>query len=228
MSITWGQTNTTRYNYLYRFFGIRYLGSNSWQNSLKPVPSTILIGLMSLHMNEASFFVHTSCRAADKELVVGGEKCESRRGCLVGVPDIMACSFGCTFSRCALMLLVVDGKLTVAYTACIQLYLEAPHFCRPLTKIEQVLLGCLESKPLSLLPCWALNFVSFYFSLCHQHLPQFLSHLTLSSEWRCASVAPVTFPWPIMQCAHSQSSRTCVFFHSRIYIFTIKSMLFFF
>ena len=42
--------------------GICYLGSNSWQNSLKPVPSTILIGLMSLHMNEASFFVH-----ADKE-----------------------------------------------------------------------------------------------------------------------------------------------------------------
>ena len=54
------------------------------------------------------FFVHASCCAADKELVVGGEKYESRNGCLVGDPDIMAYSFGCTFSRCALMLLVVE------------------------------------------------------------------------------------------------------------------------
>ena len=32
-----------------------FLGSNSWQNSLKP--SVILIGFMSSHMNEASFFL---------------------------------------------------------------------------------------------------------------------------------------------------------------------------
>ena len=139
-----------------RYFGIRYLGWISWQNSLKPVPSTILIGLMSLHMNEGSFFVHASCLAADKELVVGGEKYEPRCACL----------FGCTFSRCALMLLWWNGKLTVAYTACIQLHLEAPHFCCILTKIWSIskrgFLGCLESKPLSLslLPSWALNFLS--------------------------------------------------------------------
>ena len=34
----------------------------------------ILIGLMSLHMNKASFFVYGSYRAADKQLVAGGEK----------------------------------------------------------------------------------------------------------------------------------------------------------
>ena len=35
-------------------------------------------------------------------------KYEPRRGCLVGVSDITTCPFGCTFSRCALMLLVVE------------------------------------------------------------------------------------------------------------------------
>ena len=40
--------------------------------------------------------------------------------------------------------------------------------------------------------------------------------LTFSSEWRCASATPVSCPWPIMQCAPSQSNHWCVFFHSRI------------
>ena len=99
-------------------FGIPYLGSNSWQNSLKPVPSTILIGFMSSHMNEASIFVHTCCRAADKELVAGGEKYELRCGCFSWSSrpvQFMARSFGCTFSRCALMLLVVEWLTQLAY-----------------------------------------------------------------------------------------------------------------
>ena len=106
--------------------------------------------------------------------------------------------------------------------ACI--YLQAPHFCHLLTKWG--FLGCLESKPLSLLLSWALNFLPFRFSLCHLHLPQFLLCLTFSSEWRCASPTPVTCPWPVMLCAHLQSSRWCGFFHSRILIFTIESPFF--
>ena len=73
-------------------------------------------------------------------------------------------------------------------------------------------MGCLESKPLSLLPSLALNILPSSLSLCHLHLPRFLSRLTFSSEWRCASATPVTCPWPVMQCAHSQSSRWWVFF----------------
>ena len=42
---------------------------------------------MSLHMNEASFFMHTSCHAADKELVAAGEKHDLR--CVIC--DILAC-----------------------------------------------------------------------------------------------------------------------------------------
>ena len=71
--------------------------------------------------------MHASCHATDKELVAGGEKYESRHGCLVGVPDIMACSSGCTFSRRALMLLVVEWY--------------ASHFCRLLTKIQYFQMG---------------------------------------------------------------------------------------
>ena len=231
MSITWGQTNTTRYNYLYRFFGIRYLGSNSWQNSLKPVPSAILICLISLHMNEASLFMYPSYHAADKELVAGGEKYESRRGLLVGVPDIMACSFECTFSRCALMLLVVDGKLTVAYTACIQFYLEAPHFCRLQTKIRSItkrgFLSCLESKPLSLLPSWALNFPPLRFSLCRLHLSRFLSHLTFSGEWRLQVLLLWPVPDPSCRVPTRKAAADVFFFHSWILIFTIESPFFF-
>ena len=77
---------------------------------------------------------------------------------------------------------------------------------------KRVFLGCLESKPLSLLPSWALNFLPFCFSLCHLHLPHFLSCLTFSTKWCCANATPVTYPWPIMPWAHSQSSRWCVFF----------------
>ena len=56
MSITGGQTNTTRHTTTcVGIFGTQYCCSNSWQNSLKPMPSTILISLMSLHVNEASF-----------------------------------------------------------------------------------------------------------------------------------------------------------------------------
>src|SRR4029434_6419861 len=48
--------------------GIRYFGSSASQNSLKPIPSTILIDLMSMHMNEINFCVQASCRAEDNEL----------------------------------------------------------------------------------------------------------------------------------------------------------------
>ena len=47
------------------------------------------------NINKASFFLYASCRIADKELVADSEKYESRCGC--------SCSFGCTFSRCALL-----------------------------------------------------------------------------------------------------------------------------
>src|SRR4029434_9861295 len=57
-----------------RRLGIRYLGSSASQNSLKPIPSTTLIGLMSLHMNEIHFCVQASCRAAGNELVTDGAK----------------------------------------------------------------------------------------------------------------------------------------------------------
>ena len=54
--------------------GIRYLGSSASRNSLKPIPSTTLFGLMSLHMNEINFCVQASCRAAGNELVTDGAK----------------------------------------------------------------------------------------------------------------------------------------------------------
>ena len=88
--------------------GIRYLGSSASQNSLKPIPSTTLIGLMSLHMNEINFCVQASCRAAGNELVTDGAKYVSRRGCFAEVPHIMPYSLGCTFWRCSLKLLVVE------------------------------------------------------------------------------------------------------------------------
>ena len=88
--------------------GIRYLGSSASQNSLKPIPSTTLIGLMSLHMNEIIFCVQASCRAADNELVADGAKYVSSRGCFAEVPHIRPYSLGCTFWRCSLKLLVVE------------------------------------------------------------------------------------------------------------------------
>ena len=105
MSITGGQTNTMRHNYLYRYFRDTV---PQFQNALKPVPSMILIGHVLAY--ERSKFLHARLLLCCKELVTGEicGKYESRCGCLVGVPDIMACSFGCTFSRCALMLLVVE------------------------------------------------------------------------------------------------------------------------
>src|SRR4029434_10683552 len=72
-----------------RRLGIRYLGSSASQNSLKPIPSTTLIGLMSLHTNEINFCVQASCRAADKELVAKSAKEVSSRGCFAEVPHIM-------------------------------------------------------------------------------------------------------------------------------------------
>src|SRR4029434_86716 len=81
--------------------GIRYLGSSASQNSLKPIPSTTLIGLMSLHMNEIKFCVQASCRAAGNGLVTDGAKYVSRRGCFAEVPHIMPYSLGSTFWRCS-------------------------------------------------------------------------------------------------------------------------------
>ena len=72
-----------------RRLGIRYLGSSVSQNSLKPIPSTTLIGLMSLHMNEITFCVQASCRAADNKLVADCAKYVSSRGCFAEVPHIM-------------------------------------------------------------------------------------------------------------------------------------------
>src|SRR4029434_7607573 len=88
--------------------GIRYLGSSASQNSLKPIPSTTLFGLMSFHMNEINFCVQASCRAAGNALVTDGAKYVSRRGCFAEVPHIMPYSLGCTFRRCSLKLLVVE------------------------------------------------------------------------------------------------------------------------
>src|SRR4029434_373045 len=88
--------------------GIRYLGSSASQSSLKPISSTTVIGLMSLHMNEINFCVQASCRAAGNELVTDGAKYVSRRGCFAEVPHIMPYSLGCTFWRCSLKLLVVE------------------------------------------------------------------------------------------------------------------------
>src|SRR4029434_5320727 len=68
--------------------GIQYLGSSASQNSLKPIPSTTLIGVMSLHMSEINFCVQASCRAAGNELVTDGAKYVSRRGCFAEVPHI--------------------------------------------------------------------------------------------------------------------------------------------
>ena len=168
-------------------FRIQYLDYNSWQKPLKPLPSAILT---------------TSCPckflcAADKELVAGVKKYESRGGCLGGVPD-MACSFGCIFSRCCWWWTLAQGSTFLPSTD------QNP-------KYFQMGLFRLRSKPLSLLPSWALNFLPFRFSLCHLHLPRFLTRLTFSSEWRCAGATPVTCPWPVMLCTHSQRSRWCVF-----------------
>ena len=62
-----------------------------------------------------------------------------------------------------------NGKLTLAYTARIQLYLKAPHFCRRLTKSLSIskrgFLGRLESKPVTLLSSRALNFLSLHSNL---------------------------------------------------------------
>ena len=58
MSITGGQTIQGDITTCIGIFGLWY--------SLKPAASTVLNGLMSLHMNEASFFEHASYRAADK------------------------------------------------------------------------------------------------------------------------------------------------------------------
>src|SRR4029434_7190382 len=88
--------------------GIRYLGSSASQNSLKPIPSTTLIGLMSLHMHELHFCVLASCGAADNELVADGTKYVFRRGCFAEVPHIMPYSLGCTFWKCSLKLLVLE------------------------------------------------------------------------------------------------------------------------
>src|SRR4029434_6215048 len=88
--------------------GIRYLGSSASQNSLKPIPSTTLIGLMSLHMNEINFCMQASCRAAGNELVTDGATYVSRRGCFAEVPHVMPYSLGCTFWSCSLKLLVVE------------------------------------------------------------------------------------------------------------------------
>src|SRR4029434_8900250 len=79
--------------------GIRYLGTSASQNSLKPIASTTLVGLVSLHMNEINFCVQASCRAAGNELVTDGGKYVSRRGCFAEVPHIMPYSLGCTFWR---------------------------------------------------------------------------------------------------------------------------------
>src|SRR4029434_9423238 len=69
--------------------GIRYLGSGASQNSLKPIPSTTLTGLMSLHMNEIIFCVQASCRAADNELVAYGAKYVFTRGGVSVVSHIL-------------------------------------------------------------------------------------------------------------------------------------------
>ena len=100
MLITGVQTNTTRHNYLYKYFQNT---EPRFQFLTELSKARVMYGTdqpMSSHMNKASFFMQASCHAADKELVAGSEKCESRRGCLVGVPDIMACSCGCTFEMC--------------------------------------------------------------------------------------------------------------------------------
>ena len=44
-----------------------------------------------------------------------------------------------------------------------------------LIALLEIFLGCLESKPFDLMPSWALKFLAFSFSLCHLHLPRFLS-----------------------------------------------------
>src|SRR4029434_249128 len=79
--------------------GIWYLGSSASQNSLKPIPSTTLISLMSLHMNEINFCVQASCRAAGNELVADGAKYVSSRGCFAEVPHIRPYSLGCKIGR---------------------------------------------------------------------------------------------------------------------------------
>src|SRR4029434_9034274 len=96
--------------------GIRYLGSSASQNSLKPIPSTTLVSLMSLHMNEINFCVQASCRAAGNELVMDGAKYISKRGCFAEVPHIMPYSLGCTFWRCTLTLLVVEWVRSEEHT----------------------------------------------------------------------------------------------------------------
>ena len=107
MSVTGGQTNT-RHNYLYRYFWDT-VPRFQFLTNLSEACAINNTDRPHVHAYKRSKSLGAaSCRATDKELVAGGEKYEWRCDCSVAVPDIMACSFGCTFSRCALMLLVVE------------------------------------------------------------------------------------------------------------------------
>ena len=100
-------------------------------------------------------------------------------------------------------------KLTVAYTARIQLYLEIRIFAVYWPKSQVYLNGAFWVA-------WSPNH-----SLCWRVWPSVFitSHF---QQWRCAGATPVTRPRPIMPCAHSQSSRWCDFFFFLIFEFEFR------
>ena len=170
MSITGGQTNTTRHNYLYR-------------SCRDTIPRFQFLSKLS------------EVRAIND---TDRPRVESRRGCLVGVPDIMACSFGRPFLRCALILLLLEWQVNRSlHTLHTTLSRGSPFLLSTDQNLKCFQTGLLRllgvQTTLSAAELGSELFCHFVFlpAICIRH--GFLSRLTFSSERRRASAAPAQF-----------------------------------